>query len=82
MVFHTSDGRDGSTCACTRKPKTCYCRQSWVCASGICDDERRAAGSLVYPVIDGVLGALVYGEGDGADERYAEEGRPDTCARC
>jgi hypothetical protein len=33
---------------------------------------------LVYPVIDGVLGALVYGEGDGADEGYAEQRRPDT----
>jgi hypothetical protein len=33
---------------------------------------------LIYPVIDGVLGALVYGEGDGADEGYAEQRRPDT----
>jgi hypothetical protein len=74
MILHTSNCRDCGTRACTCKPKTCYRRQRWVCAPGIRDNERRAAGSLVYPVIDGVLGALVYGEGDGADERYAQEG--------
>jgi hypothetical protein len=79
-VFHTSDGRDCGTRACTCQPKTCYRGQRGVCAPGVCNDERRAAGGLVYPVIDGVLGALVYGEGDGADEGDAEEGRPDTCA--
>jgi hypothetical protein len=46
---------------------------------GIGDDERRAAGRLVYPVIEGVLGALVDGEGHGSDESDAEEGRPNAC---
>lgn len=72
--------RNGSTCACTCQPKTCNCRERGVCAFGIGNDERRAAGSLVYPVIEGVFGALVNREGDGSNEGYTEKRRPDTYA--
>jgi hypothetical protein len=76
----TRNCRDGGARAGACQSKARYCRQCGICALGIGNDERRAAGCLVYPVIDGVLGPLVYGEGDGADEGYAEKGRPNACA--
>ena len=82
MYMRTSNCRNSSACACACQPKTRDRRQRRVCASGVRDDERRAARRLVYPVIDGVFGALVYGEGDGSNEGYAEEGRPDACTYC
>jgi hypothetical protein len=75
----TSNRRDCCAGACARQPKTCDGRQGGGCAGCVGDDERRAPSGLVYPVIDGVFGALVDGEGDGSDERDAEKGRPDTC---
>jgi hypothetical protein len=81
MWSRTCYCRDGSTRACTCQPKACDGRECRICASGVGNDKRRAAGGLVYPVIESVFGALVYREGDGSDEGYAEERRPDTYAR-
>jgi hypothetical protein len=58
--------------------EACNCRERRPCISSICDNKRRASRSLVNPIIERILGSLVYRERHGADEGYARKRRPDT----
>jgi len=75
---HTCNYCNGSTRVHACQAKTCDCRERRPCASSVGNNKRRASCSLVDPVVKRVLGSLVYGEGYGADEGDAREGRPDT----
>jgi len=74
----TCDYRDCGTRVDTCQPEARNRRKRRPRIPGISDNKRGASGSLVNPIVERVLGSLVYGEGHGADEGYACERRPDT----
>jgi hypothetical protein len=78
QISHTCDYCDGGARVDTCQPKACNRRECRPRIPSIRDNKRRASGSLVNPIVERVLGSLVYGEGHSADEGYARKRRPDT----